>query len=69
LQIGVDRDHQDVSPFLAGGRFEDLRMAFAILPTAIIVAVILSLAVAFLFGYYPARKASRLDPIDAIRYE
>jgi putative ABC transport system permease protein len=38
-------------------------------PAAIGVAVMLSLAVAFLFGYYPARTASRLDPIEAIRYE
>jgi putative ABC transport system permease protein len=38
-------------------------------PWTLLGAVVIAILIAVFFGYYPARRASKLDPIEALRFE
>jgi putative ABC transport system permease protein len=46
-----------------------LHWSTAVSPTAILVSFAVAAAIGMFFGYYPAREASRVDPIESLRYE
>ncbi|HAS80571.1 MAG: hypothetical protein UR25_C0002G0101 [Candidatus Nomurabacteria bacterium GW2011_GWE1_32_28] len=52
-----------------GARYAGYDWSFVISPLAIILAVFVSSLTGIIFGLFPAIKAAKLDPIDALRYE
>ena len=55
--------------FLSGASAQVLGWPRFISPLALTTAVVFSTGVGIFFGYYPAGKAAKLDPIEALRYE
>jgi ABC-type antimicrobial peptide transport system permease subunit len=55
---------------VTGTRSNPLTVVTPILPLEwVLGAILFAVVVSIIFGWYPARKAAKLDPLEALRYE
>jgi putative ABC transport system permease protein len=46
-----------------------MKIPYVFNPTVNLLSFVFSAVIGVLFGYFPARRAARLDPIEALRHE
>ena len=56
---------------ILGGALGAKALGYAASPSlsSVVISILFSLAIGVFFGFYPANKAARMNPIDALRYE